>query len=281
MSPTTKTSGWPGRVRSSLTAMRPARSSCAPDCSASWAPSSEACTPAAHTLQTDSIRRWRAVGVLDVDAGGVDADHLGAELDLDADLGEPLGGLGAELVAEGAEHLRGGVEQDDARPAGVDVAEVLRSVRRDSSAIWPAISTPVGPGADDDEGHQPLDLLGGAGQLGPLERRRRCGRAARGRRRSTSCPGRTGRSGRCRSRTGRRRLRRGACRRGSPCRGRGRLEVTVLAARSMWVTLPSRTRAFVGAQGLRGWPARSRPRRGCRSPPGRAAAGTGGGWSWR
>ena len=44
-----------------------------------------------------------------------------------------------------------------------------RSVRRDSSAIWPAISTPVGTGPDDDEGHQPLDLLGRAGELGPLE----------------------------------------------------------------------------------------------------------------
>ena len=45
----------------------------------------------------------------------------------------------------------------------------LRSVRCASSAIWPAISTPVGPGSDDDEGQGPLLLGRGPGQLGELE----------------------------------------------------------------------------------------------------------------
>ena len=56
MSPTAKTSGWPGRVRSGSTAMRPARSTSAPVASASAAASGEAWTPAAHTTVWASMR---------------------------------------------------------------------------------------------------------------------------------------------------------------------------------------------------------------------------------
>ena len=72
---------------------------------------------------------------------------LGAELHLDADLGLSWSAaLAAEVLAERAEHGGGGVEQDDAGPAGVDPAEVaLAACGATSSAIWPAISTPVGP----------------------------------------------------------------------------------------------------------------------------------------
>ena len=59
MSPTTNTSGWPGSVRSGLTPIRPARSSGAPDCSASVLPSGLACTPAAQILVTATIRSVR------------------------------------------------------------------------------------------------------------------------------------------------------------------------------------------------------------------------------
>ena len=44
-----------------------------------------------------------------------------------------------------------------------------RRVCRDSSAIWPAISTPGRAGADDDEGEQPLLLPLVPGELGHLE----------------------------------------------------------------------------------------------------------------
>ena len=87
-----------------------------------------------------------AVGVLDLDAARVDVDDHGAELDLDAELLQLVRGLGAELLAERRQHLRGGVDQDDCGPGGVSIARKSRlSVRCASSAIWPAISTPVGP----------------------------------------------------------------------------------------------------------------------------------------
>ena len=48
MSPTAKTSGWPGSVQSGSTWMRPARSHSAPEASASSFASGEAATPAAQ-----------------------------------------------------------------------------------------------------------------------------------------------------------------------------------------------------------------------------------------
>ena len=48
MSPIAKTSGWPGSVMSGLTLIRPARSTSRPACSASFAASGEAATPAAQ-----------------------------------------------------------------------------------------------------------------------------------------------------------------------------------------------------------------------------------------
>ncbi len=49
-------------------------------------------------------------------------DHR-AELNFDAHLFQPRGGPLAELVAKWRQHRGGGVEQDDAGPGGVDVAE--------------------------------------------------------------------------------------------------------------------------------------------------------------
>ena len=59
MSPTTNTSGWPGSVRSGLTAIRPARSSGAPVCSDRVRASALAWTPAAQILVTALIRSVR------------------------------------------------------------------------------------------------------------------------------------------------------------------------------------------------------------------------------
>ena len=97
--------------------MRPARSSSAPVWSASWRPSGEALTPAAHTLHDRLDALAPAVGVLHLDAGRVDVDDLGAEAHLDPHVGQAPDGAVAELLAERAEHRRGGVEQDDARLA--------------------------------------------------------------------------------------------------------------------------------------------------------------------
>ncbi len=58
MSPTANTSGWPGRVRSSATAIRPARSVSAPVASASRPASGDAWTPAAQMTVAHSIRAF-------------------------------------------------------------------------------------------------------------------------------------------------------------------------------------------------------------------------------
>src|ERR671928_153344 len=105
MSPTTCTSGWPGRVRSGWTATRPARSTSAPDCSPSSRPSGLACTPAAQIFVAAWIRRvvpaevaaqgaMRELGDLTghLDAGRPRADdHEGHQ---PVDLGLVLGQLG-------------------------------------------------------------------------------------------------------------------------------------------------------------------------------------------
>src|SRR5215213_4989508 len=86
MSPTAKTSGWPGIVRSGSTEMRPARSTSAPVASARALASGDALGP--------------AVGGADVDAGGVDGGDAGAHAELDAEPFEGLGGPARERVAE-------------------------------------------------------------------------------------------------------------------------------------------------------------------------------------
>ena len=79
------------------------------------------------------------------------------------------GGLGPEVVAERTQHRRCCVEQHDAGPRRVDRAEVAAQRAPGqlgdlASHLHPGRSRP-----DDDERHEALDLLGGAGQLGPLE----------------------------------------------------------------------------------------------------------------
>ena len=55
-SPTTKISGWPGIVRSSVTSIRPARSGSMPVASATIRPNDAACTPAAQSTVRAGIR---------------------------------------------------------------------------------------------------------------------------------------------------------------------------------------------------------------------------------
>ena len=145
MSPTTCTSGCPGRVRSGCTddpagpvdlgagllaedpAQRGGLDAGGPDLGGGVDPAD------------------LAVGVLDLEAVGVDVGDHRAELHLDADPVELPAGAAAELLAERRQHARRGVEQDDPRLVGSMLRKSPRRVRRASSAIWPAISTPVGP----------------------------------------------------------------------------------------------------------------------------------------
>ena len=111
----------------------------------------------------------RAVLVLDLDAAAVDLGDHGTELDLDAALLEAGPGLAAEAVTEGGQHLRRAVEQDDAGVTRVDVAELVgeRLVRQLGD-----LASHLDTGrarADDDEGEQPVAVLGVDRRLGELE----------------------------------------------------------------------------------------------------------------
>ena len=170
MSPTTNTSGCPGRLRSGLTLTRPARSTSASLCSASCWPSGEALTPAAHTLQRDRIRRSVPSGSITSTPVLSTPTTLTLSWTSTPILASWSRAAGGQLLAERPEHRRRGVQQDHPGLAGVDPAEVpaQRPVRQLGDLARHL--HPGGAGADDDEG-QPLLGLGRVGaQLGQLER---------------------------------------------------------------------------------------------------------------
>ena len=172
MSPTTKTSGCPGRVRSGRTCTRPARSSPAPDCSASWAPQAAARDARGPDLAggLDGMPSGR---VLVGDAVLVHLDDRRPEGDVDADLRQPAGRLLAQVPPERGQDLRRGVEQHDPRARRVDAAEVVSQGAVRELGDLPGHLDPGRARADDDEGEQPVDLVGVAGDrgnLGQLER---------------------------------------------------------------------------------------------------------------
>ena len=206
----------PGRLRSSFTFTRPARSTSASLCSASCWPSGEALTPAAHTLQRDRIRRSVPSGSITSTPVLSTPTTLTLSCDLDADLGQLLAGRRGQLLAERPEHRRGGVQQDHPGLAGVDPAEVaaqrpvrqLGDLARPSPPRW-------GRRRPRRRSATPRPRPGRC-TARPARTSRRSGRAAPARRRCSSSRARTRRTGRCRSRTGRPRRPRPGCRTGSP-----------------------------------------------------------------
>ena len=145
MSPTTYTSGWPGRVRSAFTEIRPALSIAAPVCSASWRPSGEACTPAAQTTHRLAIREvppWASRISMPVASTPVTIEfsHTSTPrccscLTVRAESRCP-NVPSTESVAS---------TSTTSASAGSMERKLSRSVRRATSVSWPAISTPVGP----------------------------------------------------------------------------------------------------------------------------------------
>ena len=117
-SPITKTSGWPGTVRSGGDAHAPGPVERAPRATA---PRGEAATPAAQT----TVRAAIAVGA-DVDAALVDAGHRRAGPDLHAELLELPLRLLREVLGVGGEQPRARLDQDHAGHARVDAPEVAR-----------------------------------------------------------------------------------------------------------------------------------------------------------
>ena len=74
----------------------------------------------------------------------------------------------AELRLEHREQLRPGLDEDHARLLLRDVRVVLGEVPRYSSAIAPAVSTPVGPAADDDDVQRAVLDRPGRGRRPPM-----------------------------------------------------------------------------------------------------------------
>ena len=133
MSPTAKTSGWPGIVRSGSTEMRPARSTSAPVASASALASGEACTPAAHSTVRAAMRSVLPSASADVDPVAVDAGDPGAHAQLDAEPLQLLGRAARQVVAERRQRLLAAVEQEHPHRRRVERAEVLAR-----GCAWPA-----------------------------------------------------------------------------------------------------------------------------------------------
>src|SRR5450432_2839671 len=92
MSPTAKTSGWPGRLQSGRTATRPARSVPAPVAPASIMASGEARTPAARILHGDAVVAH--------------PDRRGVQPHVDAHVLQPTPGVALQLRVECGQHRR-------------------------------------------------------------------------------------------------------------------------------------------------------------------------------
>ncbi len=130
-----------GRVRRS---MRPARSAATPSHSAAGearTPAAQMIVPAGSAFARRTPRRRRAF-----------RHRTGRVRRWTPSFSSALLRIGRQIPAEArAARAVAGFDQDDARLARVDVAELAGSVSRVSSAMVPASSTPVGPATDDDE----------------------------------------------------------------------------------------------------------------------------------
>ena len=166
----TKTLSQPGAFSVGVTSTRPARSSGTPSVFASG----EAATPA---RPQDGARRDAVLARLEVhgDAVVVDADDARVDVHLHAELRQLLSGLVAQHLGIGGEQMRRALEQEHARLARIDAAEVARQRVEGDLADGAGELDAGGAAADDDEG-QPLALhLGVVGHaLGLFERRQRC-----------------------------------------------------------------------------------------------------------
>ena len=193
MSPTTKTSGWPGQREVGLH-RRPGRPGRAARRTARRAgvPSGRPATPAAQTLVTASIRRCVPSRVLDVDAGASTSSTIAPSCTSMPSSSSALGGLRAEPARRTAAEHRGSRRRRarSARVRGVDAAEVPAQRAAGQLGDLAGHLDAGRAGADHDEGEQPRRPA--AGSLGRARRartRRRSGRAARARRRCVFSPG--------------------------------------------------------------------------------------------
>ena len=169
MSPTANTSGWPGSVRSGSVAMRPARSTSAPLCSASIAASGEACTPAAQTTVRAAMRSVPSLVVTSTPFASMPVTRAPI-LQLDAESFELARRAPGEIVAERRQRFLAAVDQEHAHRRRVERAELAAQSADRELADLPR-DLDAGRARADDDDRQPVSSLGGVGRgLGHLER---------------------------------------------------------------------------------------------------------------
>ena len=216
MSPTTNTSGWPGR-RAVGVDPDPAG---AVGLGAAGAASEPAERRGGHAgrpdLRAGIDRRRRAVAGLDVDAFPVHADDHRAGVDLDAEAAEVPGGL----AGRAARRTSGGRRRHPRAGARGPAAGSIRRKLSLQSAVGQLGDLPghLHPGraaADDDEREPRSPGRSVRLGLGHLERPEDPRPQLAARRRSSSSPVPTARTRGGRSRTSRNRWRRSGCRTGS------------------------------------------------------------------
>ena len=139
------TSGWPGRVRSGSVVTLPARSTSAPDSSPSWDARLDASTPAAQIALragTRSVAPSDAATVTDSSSMSTTVRSSSSVTPRDSSEHAALRDReGGKVVS-----TRSKVSINTTRDWRESMErKSSRSVPRASSAIWPAISTPVGP----------------------------------------------------------------------------------------------------------------------------------------
>ena len=176
MSPRASTSGWPGRVRSRSTVTRPARSSSAPQASASFVARLDAVTPAAQITVRAGTRSLDPSFASMVTASPSMSTTVWLVRGVTPSF---LSERSARADSDGAKlpSTRSAVSTSRIRPVLGSIA--LKSPRRVSraiSAIWPAISTPVGPAPTTTKVSQPVRRAGSGSSSAPskaLRMRRR------------------------------------------------------------------------------------------------------------
>ena len=153
MSPTAKTSGCPGRVRSGSTAIRPGAVGLGPgglgQHAGQWRGLDAGGPDHGAAVEAPLV----ALGALGVDPERIDADDAQAHANLDAHLLELGRGPPGELAAEVGQRLLAAVDQDDPDRRGIDVPEVLGETAVGELADLPGQLDAGRPGTDDGEGH--------------------------------------------------------------------------------------------------------------------------------
>ena len=144
-SPMTVTSGCPGTARCSSTTTRPARSRGTPVRAASRAPSSLPRTPAAQTLAADGTRVVCPSAVRQVTESESTSVTIAFSTTSTPDRSSDRWVLRPRRGPNGGRTWSAPSIRMMRAAAGSMRRNCPRSVTRESSAIWPAISTPVGP----------------------------------------------------------------------------------------------------------------------------------------